>query len=122
MNGLPKYVVSTTLTDPCWNNSAVLEGDVVDAVWKLKRNLDGEIRVYASSQLVQTLIEHDLVDELRLMIFPLVVGAGNRLFDQTSSPKPARPKPLRLVDTRTVGDGLSYLTYRCVPNANDSSR
>jgi dihydrofolate reductase len=111
MNSLPKYIVSTTLADPGWNNSTLLDGEVVDEVRKLKRIVNGEIRVYASSQLVQTLIEHDLVDELRLMIFPLVMGAGNRLFDQTSNPKPARPKPLRLVDTRTVGHSLTYLTY-----------
>ena len=111
MNSLPKYVVSATLADPGWNNSTVLDGDLVDEVSKLKRTVSGEIRVYASSQLVHTLIEHDLVDELRLMIFPLVMGAGMRLFDQTCN-----PKPLRLVDIRTVGDTLSYLTYRRIPD------
>jgi dihydrofolate reductase len=87
----------------------------VDEVLKLKHAVNGEIRIYASSQLVHTLIEHDLVDELRLMIFPLVMGAGNRLFDHASNPKPVRPKPLRLIDTRTVGDSLTYLTYRRIP-------
>ena len=91
MNSLPKYVVSTTLADPGWNNSTVLDGDLVDEVATLKHAVNGEIRVYASSQLVHTLIEHDLVDELRLMIFPLVMGAGKRLFDQTGNPKPAAP-------------------------------
>jgi pimeloyl-ACP methyl ester carboxylesterase len=105
-------VVSATLADPGWNNSTVLNGDVVDEVSKLKHTVKGEIRVYASSQLVQTLIEHDLVDELRLAIFPLMMGAGNRLFDQTSDPKPLRAKHLRLVDTHTVGDSLAYLTIR----------
>jgi dihydrofolate reductase len=123
MNGLPKYVVSATLADAGWNNSTVLDGDLVDGVSKLKRTVNGEIRVYASSQLVHTLIEHDLVDELRLMIFPLVMGAGNRLFDHTSNPKPLplRPKPLRLVDTRQVGDSLTYLTYHCIPDTKDSA-
>jgi dihydrofolate reductase len=116
MNGLPKYVASATLADPGWNNSTVLDGDIVDAVSTLKHTVNGEIRVYASSQLVHTLIEHDLVDELRLMIFPLVMGAGNRLFDHTSN-----PKPLRLVDTRTVGDRLTYLTYQCISDTKDSA-
>jgi len=107
MNSLPKYVASTTLEDPGWNNSTVLDGDIVDEVARLKHTVNGEIRVYASSQLVHTLIEHDLVDELRLTVFPLVMGAGNRLFDQTGT-----PKPLRLVGTRTVGDSLAYSIYQ----------
>jgi dihydrofolate reductase len=110
MNSLPKYVVSATLADPGWTNSTVLDGDLVDEVSKLKHAINGEIRVYASSQLVHTLIEHDLVDELRLTIFPLVMGAGMRLFDQTGN-----PKPLRHLDTRTVGDSLAYLTYQRIP-------
>jgi dihydrofolate reductase len=116
MNSLPKFVVSTGLADPGWNNSTVLDGDVVDEVSKLKHTMNGEIRVYASSQLVHTLIEHDLIDELRLAIFPLMMGAGNRLFDQTSN-----PKPLRLVETHTVGDSLTYLTYQCIRNTEDSA-
>jgi dihydrofolate reductase len=96
MNSLRKYVVSGTLTDPGWNNSTVLGTDTVDEVSKLKHAVNGEIRVYASSQLVHTLIEHDLVDELRLMIFPLVMGAGNRLFDHSTNPKPSpTPSPRR---------------------------
>ncbi|HWF27369.1 MAG TPA: dihydrofolate reductase family protein [Mycobacterium sp.] len=116
MNSLPKYVVSATLTDPGWNNSTVLDGDVVNEVSKLKHTVNGEIRVYASSQLVQTLVEHDLVDELRLAIFPLVMGAGDHLFDQTGS-----LKRLRLVDTHTVGDSLTYLTYQCIRDVEDSA-
>ena len=111
MNSVPKYVVSTTLADPGWNNSTVLDGDVVGEVSTLKHAVDGEIRVYASSQLVHTLIAHDLVDELRLTIFPLVMGAGMHLFDQTDN-----PKPLRLLKIRSVGDSLSYLAYQRIPN------
>ena len=106
MNSLPKYVVSSTLEHPDWNNSTVLKGDVVTEVSKLKQELDGEIVVYASYQLVRTLIEHDLVDELRLVVFPVVLGAGERLFGETSD-----TKPMRLVDTQTIGDGLVFLTY-----------
>lgn len=120
MNSLPKYVVSANLTDPGWNNSTVLNGDVRDEVAKLRHTVHGEIRVYASSQLVRTLIEHDLVDELRLAIFPLMMGAGKGLFDQTSKAKPLRPKPLRLIDAQTVGDSLTYLTYRYIRDAGDS--
>jgi dihydrofolate reductase len=109
LNSLPKYVVSSTLLDPDWNNSAVLKGDVVNEVAKLKQELDGEIVVYASSQLVRTLMEHDLVDELRLMVYPVVLGAGERLFGETSD-----KKSMRLLDARTVGDGLAYLTYELV--------
>ncbi|MFK8908295.1 dihydrofolate reductase family protein [Streptomyces sp. YS-3] len=107
MNSLPKYIASTTLTDPAWNNSTVLDGDVVDEVGKLKLTFNGEIRVYGSSQLVHTLIQHDLVDELRLAIFPLVKGDGNRLFDQIGT-----PKHLHRVATRNVGDSLVYLSYQ----------
>lgn len=114
MNSLPKYVVSATLADPGWNNSMVMKGDALEAVSALKQTVDREIRVYGSSQLVHTLIEHDLVDELRLAVFPLLIGAGNRLFDQTSNPQPLCPKPLHLVDTRTVGDSLTFLTYQCI--------
>ena len=106
LNGLPKYVVSTTLEDPEWTNSTVLKGDVVTEVSKLKRELDGEIHIPASYQLARTLIEHDLVDELRLVVFPVVLGGGERLFGETSE-----KKPMRLVDTKTIGDGLASLTY-----------
>src|SRR2546427_11970905 len=98
LNSLPKYVVSSTLVDPDWNNSTVLKGDVANEVSKLKQELDGEIVVVASRKLVRTLLEHDLVDELRLMVYPVVLGAGERLFGETSD-----KKPVRLVDTRTVG-------------------
>ena len=112
LNGMPKYVVSSTLEDPDWNNSTVLRGDVVTAVSKLKQELDGEIVVPASYQLGRTLIEHDLVDELRLVIFPVVLGAGERLFGETSA-----QKPMRLVETRTIGDGLVFVTYELVREA-----
>jgi dihydrofolate reductase len=109
LNSLPKYVVSSTLADPHWSNSTVLKGDVVDEVSKLKRELDGEIVVYASYQLGRALIEHDLVDELRLTVFPVVLGAGERLFGETSA-----QKPMQLLDTKTIGDGLVLLTYEAV--------
>ena len=109
LNSLPKYVVSSTLEDPDWNNSTVLKGDVVNQVSRLKQELNGEIIVPASFQLVRTLIEHDLVDELRLKIFPVVLGAGARLFGETSD-----KKPMRLVDTQTLGDGIAILTYEPV--------
>ena len=109
LNSMPKYVVSSTLEDPDWNNSTVLKGDVVAEVAKLKDELEGEIVVPASFQLVHTLIEHDLVDELRLKIFPVVLGAGERLFGETSD-----KKPMRLVDAQTLGDGVAFLTYELV--------
>jgi len=111
LNSIPKYVLSGTLQDPQWNNSAVLKGHVVNEVSTLKQIVNGEIVVYASGQLAHALIEHDLVDELRLMTFPFVVGAGERLLGETSS-----LKPMHLVDSRTVGDGLALLTYRSVRN------
>ena len=106
LNSMPKYVVSSTLEHPDWNNSRVLTGDVVTEVSKLKQDLDGEIVVPASYQLGRTLIEHDLVDELRLVVFPVVLGAGERLFGETGE-----TKPMRLVNSQTIGDGLTYLTY-----------
>jgi dihydrofolate reductase len=106
LNSLPKYVVSSTLEDPDWNNSTVLKGDVVNEVSKLKQELNGEINVPASFQLVRTLMEHDLVDELRLKIFPVVLGAGERLFGATSD-----KKPMRLIGSQTLDDGVAYLTY-----------
>ena len=105
-NGMPKYVVSSTLQDPDWNNTTVLAGDVVEEVAALRERLDGEIVVHGSAQLVQTLIEHGLVDELRLMLFPVVLGRGKRLFGETSD-----KRRLRLTDSRTVGDGVAILTY-----------
>jgi dihydrofolate reductase len=106
LNSMPKYVVSSTLESPEWNKSTVLKGDVVTEVSTLKQELDGEIVVPASYQLGRTLIEHDLVDELRLVVFPVVLGAGERLFGET-----ADTKPMRLLDTRTIGEGLVYLRY-----------
>jgi dihydrofolate reductase len=113
LNGLPKYVVSSTIGDPAWNNSTVLKGEVLDEVSKLKEELEGKILIAASFQLVRTLIEHDLVDELRLKIFPVVLGAGERLFGETSD-----KKPMRLVDTQTVGDGVAVHTYEPVRQAS----
>jgi dihydrofolate reductase len=112
LNSLPKYVVSATLDKPRWSNATVLKGDVVDEVTRLKQELDGEIVVYASNRLVHTLIEHDLVDELRLMIYPVVLGAGERLFAEISD-----KKGMRLVHARTVGDGLALLTYEFARDA-----
>ena len=112
LNSLPKYVVSSTLEDPAWNNSTVLKGDVVDEVSKLKQELDGEIVVPASFQLLHTLLEHDLVDELRLMVIPVVLGAGQRLFGETS-----HMKAMRLVDTQTIDDGVAFLTYEPIRDA-----
>ncbi|MGD0453548.1 MAG: dihydrofolate reductase family protein [Solirubrobacteraceae bacterium] len=109
LNSLPKYVVSATLEDPHWSNSTVLSGDVVDRVSELKQALGGEILVYGSFQLVHMLIERDLVDELRLMVYPVVLGAGERLFSETRE-----KKPMRLLDARTVGDDLALLTYEPV--------
>jgi dihydrofolate reductase len=112
LNSLPKYVVSGTPKDPRWSNSTVLTGDVVSEVSKLKQQVSGEILVYASYQLVHALIEHDLADELRLVIFPVVLGAGQRLFGETSD-----KKPLRLVSSTTIGQGLAFVTYEIVRDA-----
>jgi dihydrofolate reductase len=108
-NSLPKYVVSSTLEDPEWNNSTVLDGDVVKEASRLKRELDGDVVVYGSVRLARTLLEHDLVDELRLMVYPVVLGSGERLFGETSD-----KKPVRLTDSRIVGDGVAILTYEPV--------
>jgi dihydrofolate reductase len=108
-NSMPKYVVSSTLDQPEWNNSTVLKGDVVAEVGKLRQEQDGDIVVHGSARLVQTLIEHDLVDELRLMVYPVVLGSGKRLFGDTSG-----KKPLRLVDSKVVGDGVTILIYEPV--------
>jgi dihydrofolate reductase len=109
LNGMPKYIVSSTLSEPPWENVTILGGDVVRAVTELKDEVDGEILVYASRRLAHTLIEHDLADELRLMIYPRVLGAGDRLFEH-----PGPTKRLALVGTRTVGSSLAYLTYAVV--------
>jgi dihydrofolate reductase len=113
LRSLPKYVVSSSaLEGPDWGNSTVLKGDLAEEVSKLKQQVDGDIVVYGSGRLVHTLFEQDLVDELRLMTYPVVVGAGERLFGETSG-----ATYLRLVDTRTVGDGLAYLTYQPIRDA-----
>src|SRR5206468_7407355 len=112
LNGMPKYVVSSTLEDPDWSNSTVLKGDAVDEVSRLKEELTGEILVPASFQLVRTLMEHDLVDELRLKVYPVVLGAGERLFGETSD-----RKPMRLVGTETIDGDIAYLTYESVREA-----
>ena len=106
-NSMPKYVVSSTLTDPDWTNTTVLDGDLVQEVSKLRDGPDGDVVVHGSAQLAQALIEHDLVDELRLMVFPVVLGTGKRLFGDAGE-----KKTLELVDSKVVGDGVVILTYR----------
>jgi dihydrofolate reductase len=106
-NNMPKYVVSSTLEDPEWTNSTVIEGaDLTEAVARIKDEHDGDVVVHGSARLVQALLADDLVDELRLMVFPVVLGSGKRLFSET-----ADKKRLQLVGTRTVGDGVLILTY-----------
>jgi dihydrofolate reductase len=112
LNSMPKYVVSSSLENPEWNNTTVLKGDAVTEVSKLKQKLAGEIIIPARYQLMRTLMEHDMVDELRLVVFPVVLGAGERLFGETSD-----KKPMRLLDSRTIGDGLVYVTYERVREA-----
>lgn len=116
LNSMPKYVVSSTLVAPEWSNSTVLKGEVVNEVSTLKQQLDGEVVVAASRQLVRALMQHDLVDELRLMVYPVVLGAGERLFGETSD-----KKSMRRLDTRTVGDSLALLTYELVRPAERPS-
>ena len=111
LNDMPKYVVSSTLKDPDWNNSTVIAGDVMQEVAKLKEELEGEVVVAGSIRLGRALMENDLVDELRLMVYPVVLGAGERLFGETSD-----QRPVRLLETRTVDD-LAYLTYEVVREA-----
>jgi dihydrofolate reductase len=109
-NTMPKYVVSSTLTDPTWNNTKVLGGDIADEVTKVRDEHDGDVVVHGSARLVQELLERDLVDELRLMVFPVVLGTGKRVFGETSD-----KKPLRLVDSKVVGDGVAILVYQPAP-------
>src|SRR5438093_9331921 len=109
LNSMPKYVVSSTLHEPDWNNSTVLKGDAANDVSTLKQELDGDILVPASFQLVRTLMENDLVDELRLKIYPVVLGDGKRLFGETSD-----KKPMRLLDTKAIDGDVAYLTYEPV--------
>ena len=105
-NSMPKYVVSSTLRDPEWTNSTVLPGELVDEITKLNKEQDGDIVVHGSAQLVQSLIENDLVDELRLMVFPVVLGTGKRLFGETTD-----KKPLKLSSSTVVGDGVAIQVY-----------
>jgi dihydrofolate reductase len=112
LNSLPKYVVSATLQDPAWNNTTVLTGSMLTAVSALKQQIDGDIVIAGSFQLVHPLIEHDLVDELRLKVFPVVLGTGERLFCETSD-----KKPMRLAGTQTLEGGIAYLTYQPVRDA-----
>ena len=109
LRSMPKYVVSSTLEDPEWDNTRVLKGDAVTEVSKLKQELAGEIIIPASYRLGRTLIEHHLVDELRLVVFPVVLGAGERFFDERSD-----KRAMRLLGTRTIGDGLVFLNYEFV--------
>jgi len=109
MNGMPKYVVSSTLENPEWNNSTVLKGELGEEIGKLKQEIDGVILVGGSAQLAQSLIELDLVDEFRLMVFPVVLGSGKRLFGEASD-----KRMLRLADSKTVGDGIVILTLERV--------
>ena len=106
-NAMPKYVVSSTLTDPEWSNSTVLGGDLVAEVAKLKDSIGGDIVVHGSASVAQELLERDLVDELRLMVFPVVLGSGKRLFGDTTD-----KKTLRLADSKVVGDGVAILVYK----------
>jgi dihydrofolate reductase len=106
-NNMPKYVISSTMDDADWTNSTVLKGDPAEEVTKLKEQQDGDIVVHGSAQLVQSLLENDLVDEMRLMVFPVVLGSGKKLFGDTSD-----KKSLELADTKVVGDGVAILTYR----------
>ena len=112
LNGKPKYVVSSTLHDPAWNNTTMLKGNVVSEVSALKQQLAGDIVVAGSFQLVDTLLEHDLVDELRLMIYPVVLGTGRRMFGEASD-----KKSIRLIGNTTVAGDLAYLTYELVRDA-----
>jgi dihydrofolate reductase len=109
-NSMPKYVVSSTLTVGSWNNSTVLRGDVVDEVTRLRQSIDGEITVHGSATLVQALLAHDLVDELRLMVFPVLLGVGKRLFGPTDD-----KKKFNLVNSKTVGDGVAIMIYEPAP-------
>jgi dihydrofolate reductase len=112
LNSMPKYVVSSTLDKAGWNNSTVLKGDVLQEVSKLKQRVGADIVVHGSAQLVQTLLANDLVDELRLMVFPVVLGSGKRLFGATSD-----QKRMQLVESKTVGDGIAILIYKPSPEA-----
>jgi dihydrofolate reductase len=112
LNSMPKYIVSSTLEHPAWSNATLLKGDPVAQATKLKRDLNGEILVYGSFQLAHTLMQHDLVDEVRLMVMPIVVGEGTRLFSETT-----RIRPLRLRSTKPLGNGIIFSDYEVVREA-----
>ena len=112
-NSMPKYVISHTLKKADWNNSTILKGNVLEEVKKLRQRLKGDILVSGSAQLVQALIANDLVDQLNLMVFPVILGSGKRLFGD-----PKNPKTLRLAESKTVGDGVLILIYRPASNPN----
>jgi dihydrofolate reductase len=112
LNGLPKYVVSSTRGAPAWTNATVLGGDVVGEVAALKRETTGEIVVYGSRQLVHTLMAHELVDELRLIVFPVVLGSGDRLFGESPD-----ARSLRLIEARALGAGLAMVSYEVLATA-----
>jgi dihydrofolate reductase len=116
-NSMPKYVVSSTLDQPEWNNTTALGSDVVAGVSKLRQEQEGDIVVHGSAQLVQTLIDDNLVDELRLMVYPVVLGAGKRLFGSTSA-----KKGLQLVDSKVVGDGVAILIYEPMAEKAEGAR
>jgi len=111
-NTMPKYVVSSTLEEPEWQNSTVLKGDVAEEVARVREKHAGDVVVHGSARLVQTLLDGDLVDELRLMVFPIVLGSGKRLFGET-----ADKKRMRLVDSKVVGEGVTVLVYQPAPRA-----
>lgn len=106
MNSMPKYVFSSTLESADWNNTTILSGDFAAEIGKLKQEVDGVILVAGSAQLVQGLVTHDLLDELRLMVFPVLLGQGKRLF-----PEGEAKHPLKLIEAKTVGDGISLVRY-----------
>jgi dihydrofolate reductase len=112
LNSMPKYVLSSTLRDPTWNNSILVDGDVLDEAPKLREAFTGDIVIPASVGIVRSLLEHDLVDELRLKVFPIVLGAGERLFGETS-----RTKAMRLIEMRTLDGETTYLIYERVHDA-----
>ena len=114
LNTMPKFVVSSTLVDPTWNNTTVLRGDVLTEVRRLNGEFDGDVVVPASFRIVRTLLEHDLVDQLRLKVFPIVLGAGDRLFGDTTA-----TKSMRLVDLRTLDGDTTYLIYERIPDAKE---
>ncbi len=107
MNGLPKYVVSTTLSEVAWNNARLMKGNVAEEVSRLKREVGQDILIYGSGELVQTLMHHDLIDEYRLLVYPVVLGSGKRLFRDGSD-----KKVLRLVETKTFSSGVVVLSYQ----------